>query len=55
VKFGKKSIREVGHFIDEDGNDFWGIVPVQLKGRGAPLLLLSDRDSGLWIFRYTGN
>jgi hypothetical protein len=55
VKFGKKSIREVGHFIDEDGNDFWGIVPVQLKGRGAPLLLLSDRDSGLWIFRYTGD
>jgi hypothetical protein len=60
VKFGKKSIREVGHFIDVNGNDFWGIVPVQKmnpqgKPVGAPLLLLSDRDSGLWIFRYTGD
>lgn len=59
VKFGKKSIREVGHFIDENGNDFWGVVPVQKVNRrgrgGAPLLLLSDRDSGLWIFRYTGD
>lgn len=60
VKFGKKSIKEVGHYIDADGNDFWGIEPLQekvnKKGQGgAPLLLLSDRDSGLWIFRYTGD
>lgn len=66
AKFGKNGIREVGHFIAEGGNDFWGIEPVQQRtGRGqpprggqpgsAPLLLLSDRDSGLWIFRYTGD
>lgn len=61
AKFGKNGIHEVGHFIAEGGNDFWGIEPHQLKlnkhgkGGGAPLLLMSDRDSGLWIFRYTGD
>jgi hypothetical protein len=58
AKFGKSGIEEVGHFIAEGGNDFWGIEPTQAvnnpPGQGAPLLLLSDRDSGLWIFRYTG-
>jgi len=58
AKFGKNGIHEVGHFIAEGGNDFWGIEPTQALnpvGRGAPLLLMSDRDSGLWIFRYTGD
>jgi len=56
AKFGKKRIEEVGHFIDEGGNDFWGIEPIQLNKTqtGAPHLLLSDRDLGLYIFRYTG-
>jgi len=56
AKFGKKRIEEVGHFIDEGGNDFWGIEPIQLNKTqtGAPHLLLSDRDFGLYIFRYTG-
>jgi len=58
AKFGKNGIHEVGHFIAEGGNDFWGVEPTQAlnpAGRGAPLLLMSDRDSGLWIFRYTGD
>jgi len=55
VKFGKGGIREVGHFIDEGGNDFWGIEPIRLgKSQGAPLIPASDRDFGLYIFRYTG-
>jgi hypothetical protein len=57
AKFGKNGIHEVGHYIAEGGNDFWGVEPTQALnpgGRGAPLLLMSDRDSGLWIFRYTG-
>ncbi len=60
AKFGPDGIREVGHFIAEGGNDFWGVYPV-LPGSSAktaaparPLLLMSDRDSGLWILRYTG-
>lgn len=63
VKFGKQGLSEVGHFIDENGNDFWGLVPVLVSDDDkrsdddddGPLLLLSDRDSGLWIFRYTGD
>jgi hypothetical protein len=59
IKFGKNGMQEVGHYIAEGGSDFWGVFPHQLKTNkkgmgGAPLLLMSDRDSGLWIFRYTG-
>ena len=66
--FGRDGIEEVGHYIAEGGNDFWGVYPVCAgqcslnesdQGRGRnyekrPLILASDRDSGLWIFRYTG-
>lgn len=68
ASFGPGGIQEVGHYIAEGGNDFWGVFPLctgqcQLndrdQGRGRdnakrPLLLMSDRDTGLWIFRYTG-
>ncbi len=53
VKFGQNGIEEVGHYIGEGGNDFWGTFPLR-QAQGRPLLLMSDRDSGLWIFRYTG-
>jgi hypothetical protein len=53
VKFGKNGIQEVGHFIDQGGNDFWGIEPIQ-RDRGQPLVPASDRDFGLYLFRYTG-
>jgi hypothetical protein len=54
VKFSKrKGLREVGFFIDEGGNHFWGTFPHRLRGkRGAPLLLFSDRDHGLYILRF---
>lgn len=55
IKFGKKGMHEVGHYIADGGNDFWGVYPIQLGNRGAPYLMMSDRDSGLWIFRYTGD
>ncbi|HVL97777.1 MAG TPA: PA domain-containing protein [Egibacteraceae bacterium] len=65
VAFDETGITEIGHYIAEGGNNFWGVFPVlpgnvgeNGRGRGAdrarPLILLSDRDSGLWIFRYTG-
>jgi hypothetical protein len=59
MQFGPGGIREVGHYIGEGGNDFWGVFPM-LPGKSStassarPMLLMSDRDSGLWIFRYTG-
>jgi hypothetical protein len=59
AKFDRSGIREVGHFIAPGGNDFWGVYPVLPGNAGKranarPLLLMSDRDSGLWILRYTG-
>jgi hypothetical protein len=67
AEFGSRGIREVGHFIDQGGNDFWGVFPIGDEtvghgyatqpggGRGTrPLILASDRDFGLYIFDYTG-
>jgi hypothetical protein len=56
VKFDRKGMVEKGFFIDEGGNNFWGTFPHRLgKTRGAPLLLFSDRDHGLYILRYVGD
>jgi hypothetical protein len=53
LRYGAGGMTEVGHFIDEGGNDFWG-VQLTSNRRGQDLVLASDRDSGLYIFRYTG-
>jgi hypothetical protein len=45
-------ITEVGHFVDEGGNDFWGVQLIQ-RG-GEEFVLASDRDFGLYILKYTG-
>ncbi|WP_173160443.1 PA domain-containing protein [Phytohabitans suffuscus] len=51
VRNGK--INEVGRFIDEGGNNFWGVQVIQ---RGVnEYVLASDRDFGLYVFKYTGN
>jgi len=50
---GKKcELVEVGGYLDEDGNDFWGVETFVRDGQ--TIILGSDRDSGLWIFRRTG-
>lgn len=54
MSFGPGGIKEVGHYIAEGGNDFWGVYPLRYESRDRPLLMMSDRDSGLWILRYTG-
>lgn len=64
VEYGPDGIQEVGAYIAEEGNNFWGVeyhLPPG-KGKRQPtsgparngLILASDRDSGLWIFQYTG-
>jgi hypothetical protein len=45
-------IVEKGHYIDASGNNFWG-VQVFEQG-GTEYVAASDRDHGLWIFKYTG-
>ena len=52
LRFGNRGLRETGRFIDEGGNNFWGVE--QFTDRGDRLIALSDRDFGLYIFEYTG-
>jgi hypothetical protein len=44
---------EVGRFIDDGGSNFWG-VEVFTGTDGKEYVAASDRDHGLYIFRYTG-
>ena len=44
---------EVGHYIDVGGNNFWGVQVFQSGGQ--EYVAASDRDFGLYIFRYTGS
>ncbi|MGR2753530.1 PA domain-containing protein [Agromyces arachidis] len=44
-------LTEVGHFIEDGGNNFWG-VEVHQHPNGQKYVLASDRDSGLYIFQY---
>jgi hypothetical protein len=44
---------EVGHYIDPAGNNFWGVALAEDQN-GDRIVLASDRDFGLFIFRYTG-
>lgn len=60
ISYGEDGMKEVGHYIDPGGNDFWGVevhrlplLVAPLEALGEPLILASDRDTGLWIFRYT--
>jgi len=40
-------------FIDEGGNNFWGIEQFTTS-QGKRLIAVSDRDHGLYLFEYTG-
>ena len=45
-----EKITEVGRYIAPAGNNFWGVQVFQDAGK--EYVAASDRDSGLWIFRY---
>jgi hypothetical protein len=42
---------ETGGYVDPNGNNFWGVEAFVRSGE--TIILGSDRDSGLWIFRRT--
>ncbi len=46
---------EVGGYLDPEGNDFWGVETLirtnPVTGLPETIILASDRDTGLWIFR----
>jgi hypothetical protein len=44
---------EAGRYIDPAGNNFWGVALAEDQN-GDRIVLNSDRDYGLFIFRYTG-
>lgn len=44
---------EVGGYLDPSGNNFWGVEAFVRDGE--TIILGSDRDSGLWIFRRMDN
>lgn len=46
-------IVETGHYIDVGGNNFWGVQVFEHDGQ--EYVAASDRDYGLYIFKYTGN
>jgi len=45
-------IVEKGHYIDPEGNNFWGVQVFEQDGQ--EYVAASDRDYGLWIFKYNG-
>jgi Ca2+-binding RTX toxin-like protein len=57
VRYGESGIEQVGAFVDQrpdgKGNDFWGVEQFT-AANGERLIATSDRDYGLYIFRYTG-
>ena len=53
VRFGDSGMEQVGAFIDQRGNDFWGVEQFTTP-QGERLFAGSDRDYGLYLFRYTG-
>jgi hypothetical protein len=44
---------QVGGYLDPNGNNFWGVEAFVRDGE--TIILGSDRDSGLWIFKRTGS
>ena len=53
AEYDATGFTEVGHYIDANGNNFWGVALAK-DPNGDRIILASDRDYGLFIFRYTG-
>jgi hypothetical protein len=53
VRFDRRGIREVGRYVARGGSNLWG-VQVHRHPNGRKYVLASDRDYGLYVFRYTG-
>jgi hypothetical protein len=52
-RFGDAGLEQTGKFIDQGGNNFWGVETFTTP-QGQRLFAGSDRDFGLYLFRYTG-
>ena len=54
ISYSDQGITETGAYIDQGGNNFWGVEYVGESADGKPLLAFSDRDYGLYVLKYTG-
>jgi hypothetical protein len=54
ARFDATGIQEVGRFIDQGGNDFWGVQLTDKFVGGRRVVAYSDRDYGLYLATYTG-
>ena len=60
LRFGDDGLDEVARYIGPDGNNFWGIEQFTASEewfsgfQEERLIAASDRDYGLYLFRYTG-
>jgi hypothetical protein len=55
ARFDATAINEVGAFIDEGGNDFWGVqLTDKFTAAGDRIVAFSDLDYGLYLAAYTG-
>jgi hypothetical protein len=54
TRFDEFGIEEVGRFIDEGGNDFWGVQLTDKFVEGRRVVAYSDRSYGLYLATYTG-
>jgi hypothetical protein len=54
ARFDTDSIEQVGAFIDQGGNDMWGVQLTDKFVEGRRVVALSDLDFGLYLLTYTG-
>lgn len=55
ARFDATGIDEVGAFIDQGGNDLWGVeLTNKFTAAGDRIVAYSDRDYGLYLAAYTG-
>ena len=56
-RFGETGLRQVGAYIDRGGSNLWGVeqfTHTTKTGAKQRMIAASDRDHGLYVFRYTG-
>jgi hypothetical protein len=53
MSFGTNGLSEVGKYLEEGGSNFWGVEVFKTQDN-RKLIAGSDRDVGLYLFRYTG-
>jgi hypothetical protein len=54
TRFDATGIEEVGRFIDQGGNDLWGVQLTDKFMNARRVVAFSDRDYGLYLASYTG-